>query len=302
MIAVVGHTSVETTVPAGLLGDTDAFGEHALSTSVSGVGVNVALALHTLGQDVRLASVVGDDLLGSVCVRTLAARGLDPGYVVRATPATAQSLVRHEPDGRRVNLVDLKDVQRAAYPPELVPGLLADVSLAVLGTIGYARPLLAEARERGVPVAADVQAVSGPDDAYNSDWLAGADLLFASHERLDRTPRDFVEALHRRYATAVVVVGLGGDGALLGVRGGPLLHVPAVRTRDVVSTVGAGDALFAAFVDGWSRGLDPRAALRRATYFASWKVGAAGGAAGYLDRPGLDALVAPGVLSGPEQH
>ncbi len=69
MIAVVGHTSVETTVPAGLLGDADAFGDHVLSTSVSGVGVNVASALHALGQDVRFASVVGDDLLGEVCVR-----------------------------------------------------------------------------------------------------------------------------------------------------------------------------------------------------------------------------------------
>ncbi|MFD2081065.1 ribokinase [Actinopolymorpha cephalotaxi] len=294
MIAVVGHTCVETTVPDGLLGDADAFGEHVLSTSVSGVGVNVASALHTLGQDVRFASVVGQDLLGDVCVRTLAARGLDPTHVVRATPATAQSLVRYDPDGRRRNLVDLKDVQRAAYPPELVPGLLADVRLAVLGTIGYARPLLAEARERGVPVAADVQAVSGPDDAYNRDWLAGADLLFASHERLDLPPGDFVAAQHRRHGTAVVVVGLGADGALLGVRGEPPVHVPAVRTRAVVSTVGAGDALFAAFLDGWSRGLDPRAALSRAAYFASWKVGAAGGAAGFLDRDGLDALVAAG--------
>lgn len=143
-----------------------------------------------------------------------------------------------------------------------------------------------------MPVAADVQAVSGPDDAYNRDWLAGADLLFASHERLEATPPDFVAALHRRYGTAVVVVGLGADGSLLGVRGEPLVHRPAVRTREVVSTVGGGDALFAAFLDGWIRGLEPRAALSRATYFASWKVGAAGGAAGFLDRAGLDALVA----------
>ncbi|MGW0226978.1 PfkB family carbohydrate kinase [Actinopolymorpha singaporensis] len=70
------------------------------------------------------------------------------------------------------------------------------------------------------------------------------------------------------------------------------VHLPAVGTREVVSTVGAGDALFAAFLDGWTRGLEPRAALRRAAYLASWKVGAAGGAAGFLDRAGLDALAA----------
>ena len=65
-IAVVGHTNVETSVHVDNLRDTvaDAFHDHALSTTVSGGGVHVALALHGLGNVVRFASVVGCDVLG----------------------------------------------------------------------------------------------------------------------------------------------------------------------------------------------------------------------------------------------
>jgi ribokinase len=71
-----------------------------------------------------------------------------------------------------------------------------------------------------------------------------------------------------------------------------LTDVPAERLRPIVGAVGAGDALFSAYVDGWAGGLQPVDALRRATLFAAWRIGEAGGAVGLLDREALDALVA----------
>ena len=59
--------------------------------------------------------------------------------------------------------------------------------------------------------------------------------------------------------------------------------MPAVKTREIVSTIGAGDALFSGFVDGHTRGMDPLTSLKRATVFASYKIGAAGAAEGFLD-------------------
>ncbi|MEQ4208660.1 carbohydrate kinase family protein [Actinopolymorpha sp. B9G3] len=293
-IAVVGHTNLETAVHVDHLkaSVSDSFHAHALATTVSGVGVNVAVALRGLGNEVRFATVIGRDTLGSACLEEFATHGLDPSFVVRGVPATAQSLSRFYRDGLRRNLVDLKDVQEATYPDDLLPALFDGVDIAVLTNIGYARPMLAMARERGIPIATDVHAVKGLWDPYNQDWLAAADVLFASQERIDLTPRDFVNAALTQHRASVVVLGMGGSGSLLGVAGQDIVHVPPAHTRPVVNTVGAGDSLFSAYVDGWGRGMEPLAALRRATLFASWKIGASGGAAGFLDRAGLDALVA----------
>ncbi|WP_281166694.1 PfkB family carbohydrate kinase [Deinococcus apachensis] len=70
-----------------------------------------------------------------------------------------------------------------------------------------------------------------------------------------------------------------GGGALLSKRGRLPWHQPAVPTRPVVSTDGAGDALLAAFVRAYCGGLGAREAPRLACTFASWKCGELDGAA-----------------------
>lgn len=57
---------------------------------------------------------------------------------------------------------------------------------------------------------------------------------------------------------------------------------PAVRTRKVVSTIGAGDALFSAFIYFYSKNRCPFEALKNATVFASYKIGENGAASGFL--------------------
>jgi sugar/nucleoside kinase (ribokinase family) len=65
-----------------------------------------------------------------------------------------------------------------------------------------------------------------------------------------------------------------------------------------VNTIGAGDALFSAFVHAFQRSGDPYAALEKAVVFASYKIGTAGAADGFLDAAGLDALHDELVTSG----
>ena len=52
------------------------------------------------------------------------------------------------------------------------------------------------------------------------------------------------------------------------------------------NSVGAGDALFSAFVHDYCQNLDPYLALQRATRYAGWKVGTTGAAEGLLDQAG----------------
>ena len=154
----------------------------------------------------------------------------------------------------------------------------------------WARALLAPARAAGCRIATDVHAIGDLDDPYNAGFMAAADILFLSHERLPDAPEVWARAAQARYDPAALVIGLGAQGALLAPRGGPIERLPAVLTRPVVNTMGAGDALFAAFLHFHARGLAPRPALQRALIFARHKIGESGGARGFLDEAAVEAL------------
>ena len=258
-------------------------------STASGVGYNVAKALTTLGNAVHLASLVGQGLYADVIRAALRADGLSSDYVLHLLAQTPQSAILYDGTGRRQINVDLKDVQAFNYPGDRFAAALHGADLAVLCNINFSREHLATVRERGLPLATDVHAISDLDDEYNRAFMEAADVLFMSDERLPLPPEAWARAIMARYAPAVLVIGLGAEGALLALREDDSLeHVPAVSTREVVSTIGAGDALFAAFVHVYAQTRDPRLALRKATVFASYKVGANGAADGFLTESALD--------------
>jgi ribokinase len=261
-------------------------------TSVSGVGWNVAAALSALGDRVRLASVLGRGLFEATIRRAIAEQDVDDGYCPSLIDEQPQSVVLSEPGGRRRILLDLKDIQTVEYPH--TPPLFHGVDMAVLCNIGFARGLLGPAKRAGLPIATDLHVLSAPDDEYNRDWLAVADILFCSNEAIEGQEASFARALMGRWPARVVVVGMGVRGSLLLTKEcREAVRVPAVETRPIASTVGAGDALFSAFVHFVARGVDAVESLRRATVFASWKLGEGGGAAGFLDEAGLMRLAGP---------
>jgi ribokinase len=261
-----------------------------VQSRVSGVGYNVARALTVLGHAVRFLSLAGADPAGRLAADALAADGVSAERVLPLLPQTAQSVILYDDAGRRQINVDLKDIQERSYPLSTFDAALPGCALAVLCNINFSRPLLARARAAGIPVATDVHTIADLDDPYNADYMAAADILFMSDERLPYAPEEWVRRLWARFAAPIVVVGLGAQGALLGDRWtGTVERLPAVYTRPVVNTIGAGDALFSAFVHGYVTGLAPAAALRQAMVFASYKIGEASAAEGFLDQPGLDA-------------
>jgi ribokinase len=260
-----------------------------LNTTVSGVGYNITKALTTLGNEVRFLALTGRDLLGRMVIETLQDQGLPSIDVIANLDQTPQSCILFDPDGKRMINTDLKHIQESNYPLEFVDAALAHATLAVICNINFARPFLARARAAGVPIATDIHAISSLDDAYNADFMRESDILFQSHERLPCLPEEWLRQVFARYKTPLLAVGMGAEGVLLAVDG-HLSHIPAVTTRPVVNTVGAGDSLFAAFVHGYVAGLSPLAAMQRAVIFASWKIGENGGAAGFLNAADLEEL------------
>lgn len=277
MIVVVGVVNVEVSVPVPgfpLAYEPVCYPEGEVVERVGGVGFNVAAGLAALGAEVRLATIVGTDALGVLVEQQVRARGLWGPAVLREGQ-TPRSVVLYGPDGRRMVNTDLRGTPDAVYPLTLFAEQVAGAEMAVVTNIGFARPLLPIAQQAGVPIAADVQAIASIDDAYNQDWLAAASIVFCSHERLPCSPESWVRDVWDRYGTPIVVVGCGAHGAVLGVRESRAIRaVPACAPRGVVNTVGAGDALLAAFVHAYAAGDDPESAISRAVWAAGWKVGA----------------------------
>ncbi len=186
---------------------------------------------------------------------------------------------------------DLKDIQEQDYPGDRFDQALTECSLAVLCNINFSRPFLRKARASGIPVATDIHTISNLEDDYNRDFMAAADILFMSDENLPSTPVEWVHRIQAKYPAEIIVIGLGSRGAVLAVRQDHFVErFPAVFTRPVINSIGAGDALFSCFVHYYMRDHDPYGALERAMLYASYKIGESGAADGLLDGESTDRL------------
>jgi ribokinase len=296
-IGICGHINTETTLKVDAFPveyQPNRFLSGGISTSASGVGLNITRALHLLGNDVRLMSVVGRDLLADLATASLQADGIITDFVLPLAAHTGQSVILYNPAGQRMIFADLQEIQQAQYPLARARQALEGCDLAIICNINYGRPLPALAKEMGLRIATDVHTIDRIDDDYNRDFMAASDVLLQSHEKLPTKPEQWIHAVWNAYGTPVVCIGMGGDGALLATYDdGAIVHCPAISTRPVVSTIGAGDALFSAFVHNWLRGVAPAEALRRAASFASYKIGVAGAASGFPTLAEWERLAAP---------
>lgn len=266
-----------------------------IRSAVSGVGFNLAKALTVLGDRVELVSYLGRDEEGGRVSRALEAEGIAADRVLWDLRSTPVSTVLYDPSGQRQIYCDLKDIQDRRLDPEAFKELLAGCDAAALCNINFNRPLLRIARELGVPVATDVHVLGSVEDDYNRAFMEQADLLFFSDEALPCPPEDFIRRLRDRYPSRVLVMGRGSKGALLLERNGEPVPVPAWTGSRAVNTVGAGDALFSAFLHFYGKGLGAEASLRRAVVFAGIKIGFHGASEGFCTEQQLEEVMEHGI-------
>ena len=263
-----------------------------VSSAVSGVGYNIAKALHTLSDEVHLLSFLGGDDEGDRVLTQLSRDGISADGISRTLQSTPTSVVLYDPDGRRQIYCDLKDIQEQRIGPEAVHERLLASDLAAICNINFNRELIKAAREWGITTATDVHVLSDIDDDYNRDFMENADILFLSDEKLPCDPQDFVRRLRDRYGNRIIVLGMGGDGAMLfDGTAGRLYHLSACEDVRVVNTVGAGDALFSAFLHYYAKGCTPLDALKHAEVFAALKIGHNGASKGFSTEAKVEKLL-----------
>lgn len=203
-------------------------------------------------------------------------------HLFHSLKQTPVSVVLYDDDGRRQIYCDLKDIQEKQLQEENYEELLAKCDVVAACNISFNRPLLRRAKELGKMVATDVHVLSDIRDEYNQDFLRAADILFLSDEGLPCAPEVFLDQLSTAYPFKIGVIGLGSKGAMLYDREkDEIYHLAAAKTKHVVNNVGAGDALFSAFVHFFGQGMEAIPALERAQIFAAKKISFSGASVGF---------------------
>lgn len=261
-----------------------------VDTAVSGVAYNITAALRTLGDQVTLLSMIGNDFAGAYILEELGGLGVDTGHIRRHLRQTPSSVVLYDETGRRQIYCDLKDIQEAVYPFAEIS--LEDVDLVVACNTNFNRPLLRKAKSQGKRIAVDVHVLGDIRDEYNRDFLEAADILFLSDEAIGEDYRSFLKELACTYGNEIIVLGRGCNGAAMYIKAdSQIRELPAASVGPVVNTVGAGDALFSAFIHYYAKEMPPQECLRRAQIFAAAKIGTSGAARGFITEEKIDDLL-----------
>ncbi len=287
-IVVSGLVNVETTLNIGQFPVQYSPIEYrffGLKSNVAGVAYNVAKALVTLENQVDLISMLGKDGEGKVVLEGIKNAGISDAYIIPKLEETPTSLILFDDEGKRKIYCDLKDIQETEYPIESADDVLNGCELVVACNCNFSRTLLKKAKEMGKTIATDVHVLSDLNDDYNRDFMKCADIVFLSDENIvsdNKNPWDFLKEMYAMYTPKVIVLGRGSKGALmyLGEKN-EFVELSAVKTGDVVNTVGAGDALFSAFIHFYAQGMEPVECLKRAQIFASLKIAHNGAALGF---------------------
>lgn len=270
-----------------------------INSSVSGVGVNVVKALKTLDNNVTFASMIGNDYEGEHIIKVMENEGIDTSFVRKQLKATPASVILYDEEGKRQIYCDLKDIQDTKYPVAEtgIEAELNNCDIAILCNANFNRDIIKYAKNSNALIATDVHVLEDIHDEYNKEFMENADILFLSDEKIKGSHKDFVRSIADAYNCKIIVLGMGSKGAMMYVRDDDdIIQMEAVENKKVVNTVGAGDALFSAFINYYAKGFTPQQSLYRAQVFASYKVGFNGAACGFANEEQMQVMLSQHLM------
>ena len=252
-----------------------------ISSKVSGVGYNVSKAIATLGDEVHIHTLVGDDAFGKLIIQELEKNGIGTEGTYKFLSGSPQSIIIYDSTGKRKIYCDLKNVQETSYPDSFMYN--TDYDLAILTNVNFSREFFSRFKGTDTLIATDCHVMKEIDAEYDLEFLQNADIVFLSNEAIQGREQEFMEKMVERYNHRIVVIAMGSKGSMLYERRTGKTHfIKAVTVRPIVNTIGAGDALFSSFLHFYIHDFTALESIQMATYFASYKIGANGGAEGFL--------------------
>ncbi|WP_328903883.1 carbohydrate kinase [Streptomyces sp. NBC_00441] len=268
---VVGGEALMDLVPAPDQGRADG-GLPLMLPRRGGGPYNTAVALGRLGAPVAFCSRVSTDAYGTALVEGLQKAGVDTALVQRGPEPTMLAVTAISEEGSAAytfyhqGTADRLFTAPGSLPPRTRALALGTCSLAIEPTASAYEHMLLRESGRGLFIALDpnIRPNVIPDpDAYRArfrSWLPHLSLLKVSFEDTawlsgcgadDDSVLDAARAWARTGPAAVVLTG-GGAGLWAVTATGDPVHVPAAAC-EVADTIGAGDTVYAALLDGLHR-------------------------------------------------
>ncbi|GBU27597.1 ribokinase [Treponema sp. R8-4-B8] len=284
-ILVCGLTNIETNINADKFPIEYSPIEYkffGVNSSVSGVGYNIVKALKTLGDEPVFFSIIGNDMYKDIILNDLKKDKINTDYVLPLLEQTVQSGILNSGNKRKI-ILDLKNIQDIKYPIDMLKNIIDKIDIGIICNINFSRDFLKVLKDNGKIIAADVHVLDDINDEYNNDYIKYSDILFLSNENIIGNENDMIAQLSQKYNHEIIAVTMGENGLLMFVKEKrEIKHFHAVKTREVVNTIGAGDALFSCFIHFYHNTKDPYYSMQLAALFASYKIGDNGGAKGFL--------------------
>lgn len=258
--------------------------EGIIDLNIGGAGYNEAVALRWLGNDVDFMSMVAKEFALEKYNNVLnpAQLDLDMRFVLPVLDGMPHAIILYA-NGQTQTFEDVKCIRHTPYDYALFEKQIQDKDMVLISSCNFCRPLLELAKKYNKPLAVNVRSMRKEKVLEKADFIREADILYVSEDDLDGTPYECLEQCKEIGNPKIVIIGLGDKGVLMYTKEqNSVLEYKPVKTNEVVNTIGAGNAMFSAFLHYYVKTGDEREAIKNALLFASYKIGFVGTSIGFM--------------------
>lgn len=255
-----------------------------INTDIGGAGFNQAMALRWLGNEVDFMSMVARNLSKRQIDAYLKRNEVDlsTDYVLPMLDGMPTSVILYC-NGEKQTFEDVKDIRHVEYDFELLESHIQDKEMVVMSNCNFCRPIIGLAQKYNKPIALNVRSMRADKIAPKEDFMKAADILYISDDDIECDPYDIVNDCREKYDPKILIMGLGNKGVILYTKeDNSVLEYKPVKTNEIVNTVGAGNALFSAFIHYYAKTKNAKESIKNALLFASYKIGFVGTSNGFM--------------------
>lgn len=255
-----------------------------INIGIGGAGFNVAVALSWLGNEVDFMSMVAKIMSKRQIEAYLRINevSFSTDYVLPKLDGMPTTVILYC-NGKKQIFEDVKDIRDVQYDAKLLEKQIQDKDMVVISNCNFCRPILGLAKKYNKPLAVNVRSIAPSKIANKEDFMAAADILYISDDDLQSDPMECVKECRDKYDPQIIVMGIGEKGVILYTKeDNAFIEYKPVQTNEIVNTVGAGNALFSAFVHYYAKTGDAKDSIKNALLFASYKIGFVGTSNGFM--------------------